>query len=108
MLFEECRALQRGDNALYLVEHCGREAAVILASCMCLISILCLVIICYAFGSRMELQNVLPSTEARLFYLWDVNPMNRVTALQMTNLIKACSAAYAALSNFLRVAKSDS
>ena len=57
------------------------------ASCMCLISILCLVIICYAFGSRMELQNVLPSTEAKLFYMCEVNPMNMVTAMTMTNMM---------------------
>ena len=48
---------------------------------MTLISVLCLVVIAYAYGSRMELQNVLPSTQARLFYLCEVNPMNAVTAM---------------------------
>ena len=32
---------------------------------MTLISVLCLIIVMYAFGSRMELQNVLPSNQAR-------------------------------------------
>ena len=54
---------------------------------MSLISILCLLIIAYAFGSRMELQNVLPSTEARLFYLCEVNPMNLVVALALTSML---------------------
>ena len=57
------------------------------ASCMCFVSVLCLIIICFAFGTRMELQNVLPSTEAKLFYLCDVNPMNIVTAMQTANMI---------------------
>ena len=48
---------------------------------MTLISVLCLIVIAYAYGSRMELQNVLPSTQARLFYLCEVNPMNAVTAM---------------------------
>ena len=50
-------------------------------STMTLISVLCLSVIAYALQSRMELQNVLPSTQARLFFLCEVNPMNLVTAL---------------------------
>ena len=57
------------------------------AACMCIVSALCLLIICFAFGTRMELQNVLPSTEAKLFYLCEVNPMNIVTAMQTANMI---------------------
>lgn len=54
---------------------------------MSLISVLCLIIIAFAFGSRMELQNVLPSTQARLFYMLEVNPMNTVTAMSMISML---------------------
>ena len=56
-------------------------------SAMSLISTLCLIIIAFAFGSRTELQNVLPSTQSRLFFLCEVNPMNIVTSLVMFCLI---------------------
>lgn len=56
-------------------------------STMSLISVLCLIIIAFAFGSRMELQNVLPSTQARLFYMLEVNPMNTVTAMSMISML---------------------
>ena len=41
------------------------------------VTVCCLVIIVYAFGSRLELQNVLPSIEARLFYLCEVRRLTR-------------------------------
>jgi len=69
------------------VEAFGEDVADMLHwvaySTMTSISVLCLIVIMYAFGSRMELQNVLPSTQARLFYLCEVNPMNAVTAISM-------------------------
>lgn len=56
-------------------------------SSMTLISVLCLIIIAFAFVSRMELQNVLPSTQARLFFMLEVNPMNTVTAMSMISML---------------------
>ena len=67
------------------VERWGDDAAEAIMwvayATMMLISVLCLIVIFYAFGSRMELQNVLPSVQSRLFYLCEVNPMNAVTAM---------------------------
>jgi len=73
------------------VERFGEDMADMLHwvaySTMSLISVLCLIVVMYAFGSRMELQNVLPSTQARLFYLCEVNPMNAVTAMSTISML---------------------
>jgi hypothetical protein len=80
--------MSASDATLLWFGETWSEALLWLAFCtMSLISVLCLIIIAFAFGSRMELQNVLPSTQARLFYMLEVNPMNTVTAMSMISML---------------------